>query len=187
MLKGTLIYGVGINDADYPVNVTTGEGKKRQIQWRCPYYQKWVNMLDRCYGKTHRPSYRDTEVCKDWHRFSNFLNWMQSQDWLGKELDKDLCVTGNLYSPDTCVFLDKKVNMLLLAAKPKFHSGHWVAQVRGANKVRVKFRGKDRAEVMKSCLQFKLAQLDGLSNFICSREIKKLVINKLTAFYEENL
>jgi hypothetical protein len=35
------------------------------------------------------------------------------QDWEGKELDKDILVPNNkVYSPDTCVFIDKKVNQL---------------------------------------------------------------------------
>ena len=39
---------------------------------------------------------------------------MTSQDWEGKELDKDLLVPGNrLYSPETCIFISKKLNNLL--------------------------------------------------------------------------
>ena len=38
---------------------------------------------------------------------------MKSQDWEGKELDKDILVQGNkVYSPVTCIFVTKEVNCL---------------------------------------------------------------------------
>jgi hypothetical protein len=40
---------------------------------------------------------------------------MEKQDWKGKELDKDLLVNGNkVYSPETCIFLTKKVNSFII-------------------------------------------------------------------------
>ena len=39
---------------------------------------------------------------------------MQSQDWQGKELDKDLRYQGNKhYGPDTCLFIPQELNKLL--------------------------------------------------------------------------
>lgn len=105
-----MIFGVGINDAEY--SVTWTEGGIRRI---CPYYQRWRNMLKRCYhAKTHvlQPNYRECEVCNSWKTFSNFKLWMENQDWRGKELDKDLLGDGTLYSPDTCCFLPCWLNVL---------------------------------------------------------------------------
>lgn len=34
-----------------------------------------------------------------------------TQDWQGKELDKDLLGDGKLYSPETCIFVSHAVNM----------------------------------------------------------------------------
>ena len=74
-------------------------------------------MLQRGYGdryKERNPTYRDVTVCKDWHLFSNFKNWMETQDWEGKQLDKDIYFSGNKeYSPNKCVFVSQKVNKFL--------------------------------------------------------------------------
>lgn len=109
----TLVYGVGINDADYPVNPTIG-GKRVA----CPFYVKWVGMLERCHSEKHQerqPTYIGCSVNPDWLVFSNFKAWMESQDWQGKELDKDLLFVGNkIYSHETCVFVSSVVNGFLV-------------------------------------------------------------------------
>ena len=103
MKRKGIVYGIGINDSDYPV-------------LNCPYYRKWKEMMRRCYSSNYHiqnPSYIPCSVCKEWHLFSNFKKWMISQDWKGKELDKDLLFCDNkVYSPDTCIFIDKEVNEL---------------------------------------------------------------------------
>lgn len=107
-----LVYGVGVNDADYMVCKIVG-GK----QIKCPYYTSWKSALMRCYGKKYQeknPSYVNCSVCKEWMIFSSFRSWMIRQDWVGKHLDKDLIVIGNkIYSPDTCVFIGRELNNLL--------------------------------------------------------------------------
>lgn len=106
-----LVYGFGINDADYVV-----ERNVNGIRERCPYYAKWFAMVVRCYDpKFHKrhPSYKDCTVCKEWKYFSNFKAWMMTQDWEGKELDKDILVLGNRqYSPQKCIFVSSEVNNL---------------------------------------------------------------------------
>lgn len=109
-----LVYGVGINDADYPV-FKTENGK---IAWSCPYRRTWSNMLKRAYTdefKREHPTYQDVTVCDEWHSFMCFRSWMVEQDWKGKELDKDILFQGNkVYSPDRCVFVDRVVNTFFL-------------------------------------------------------------------------
>ena len=101
-----LVYGVGTNDAWYMIETTAG-GET----YCCGYYQRWVAMLRRCYSKQmHRkfPTYKDCTVCDEWITFSNFRKWMETQDWQGKELDKDILFPGNKhYSPDNCVFVGR--------------------------------------------------------------------------------
>ena len=130
--KSKLVYGVGINDADY--FVTKNENGK--IVWMCPYYQTWTSMLKRAYSdkcKQRQPTYQGVTVCEEWHSFMRFRAWMETQDWEGKQLDKDILVQGNkVYSPNTCVFVDGVVNSFLLdcaASRGEWPLGvHWFEQ-----------------------------------------------------------
>ena len=107
-----LVYGVGVNDADYMVNVSTDIKTLH-----CPFYERWKQMLRRCYSEKYQakqPTYIGCSVCDDWLAFSNFKVWMIDQDWVGKHLDKDILVQGNkVYSPLTCVFVSQSVNNIL--------------------------------------------------------------------------
>ena len=117
MRKERLVYGVGINDAGYPIDKRVLVDGKRKILWMCPFYKRWQHMLERCYStKYHEkfPTYKDCAVCEDWKYFSRFKKWMESQDWKGKHLDKDFLVEGNkLYSSDTCVFILPELNTFI--------------------------------------------------------------------------
>ena len=107
--KTELVRGVGINDADYAVHPNI-DGN----QVMCNYYKTWVSMLKRCYDykwQERNPTYKGCSVCPEWISFMNFREWMMTQDWEGKALDKDLLVKGNkVYSPTTCVFVDQTTN-----------------------------------------------------------------------------
>ena len=112
--KNRKVQGVGINDADY--GVTKHEkinGKCVQV-WVCPFYETWKSMIERCYSekfKSKLPSYVGCSACDEWLTFSNFKAWMETQDWEGKHLDKDLLKEGNkVYCPEYCIFVDGKIN-----------------------------------------------------------------------------
>lgn len=110
-----LNYGVGINDADYVVSKTVYVDGKPKIAV-CPFYRKWHDMLDRCYSEKDlaaHPSYRRCSVDEEWFLFSKFKKWMEKQYWEGKHLDKDLLSNSGVYSKDTCVFIDPKLNTFL--------------------------------------------------------------------------
>ena len=96
--------GVGVNDADYKIS-------------DCPYYSRWTSILKRCYSESYhkrKPTYIGCEISEEWVYFTNFKRWMETQDWEGKQLDKDLLVRGNkLYSAETCIFVSAKVNSFL--------------------------------------------------------------------------
>lgn len=80
-------------------------------------------MLRRCYSKNaleREPSYLGCSVTEDWKTFTNFKSWMETQDWRGKHLDKDLKFRGNkVYSPENCVFVPPEVNALVKARKKR--------------------------------------------------------------------
>lgn len=123
MAKSGTVCSIGINDADYPLIMTVElpykEGKRQQkVLWRCPYYARWTAMLERCCSerfKNKYQTYNDVTCSKEWLTFSNFKSWMETQDWEGKDLDKDLLVYQNkIYSPETCCFLDHNINTFLL-------------------------------------------------------------------------
>ena len=119
-----LVFGVGINDADYVVqkNITVEVNgvRKQKMVWICPYYRDWKHMLERCYSpkyQNRQSTYKGCSVCEEWLTFSNFRAWVVQHDWKGKQLDKDLLVEGNkIYSPETCVFISSMLNKFFIAS-----------------------------------------------------------------------
>ena len=118
----SLSFGVGINDADYQVRPTIN-GKRVT----CKFYMKWYSMLSRCYSgkvKQAHPTYAECTSCHEWLTFSNFKKWMESQDWQGKEIDKDILFPGNkVYSPERCVFVDSRTNSFIIDSRAS--RGEW--------------------------------------------------------------
>jgi len=146
--RNKLVYGVGVNDADYVVNPTI---KGNRVM--CAFYRTWFSMLKRCYSKVYQkknPTYIGCSVCDEWLTFSNFKEWMQSKDFKGKQIDKDLKVAGNkIYSPNTCMFVTCAINQLLTnnAAKRGLYP-----QGIDFNKVREKYRAAVRMNGKKKYL-----------------------------------
>ena len=109
-----LIYGVGVNDADYPISkYEKVNGKLKQV-WVCPFYQSWLNMFKRVHNKKIHHTYDTASIRQEWCLFSTYKAWMQTQPWEGNELDKDILVVGNKeYGPDTCAFVPQYLNKFL--------------------------------------------------------------------------
>lgn len=107
------IFGIGINDADYMI-----ENRVNNKRIICPYYKVWKAMFERCYDvKCHakHPTYKECTIDEEWFLFSNFKNWMKTQNWENMCLDKDIMIEGNkIYSPNTCIFISHEVNNLFL-------------------------------------------------------------------------
>lgn len=84
------------------------------------HYIKWFSMFNRCYNpKFHerQPKYQDCMVDERFHNFQDFAKWMD-ENWYEYdgmlELDKDLLLENNrIYSPDTCCFIPKEINIAL--------------------------------------------------------------------------
>lgn len=117
-----LVYGFGINDADYVVKkwetIEVNGVRKQKLVWECPYYRAWVDMLKRCYSpklQEKYPTYKGCSVSEEWLTFSNFKRWMECQDFEGMQLDKDILFKGNkVYSAETCVFVTREVNLFTI-------------------------------------------------------------------------
>ena len=133
-------YNWTINHADY------GNFKKGNI--RCPYerrvhgkgyisvgkykikengeltrqYKIWSHMLQRCYDPKYLekyPTYKDCEVCTEWHNFQTFAEWYNDNYYEIEDgvmcLDKDILIKGNkIYSPETCIFVPNEINLLFV-------------------------------------------------------------------------
>jgi hypothetical protein len=119
MVKNNIkkVHGIGVNNADYAVTRSEKVNGKWKVVWVCPYYTAWKNMLERCYYEPHlkkRPTYRGCSACPEWIYFMTFRAWMMTQDFEGKQLDKDILIEDNkVYSPETCRFVDNSLNMFL--------------------------------------------------------------------------
>lgn len=146
--KPRLVFGVGVNDSDYVTqkNETIGyvAGKRKQkVVWICPYYSAWKDMLKRCYYSKFQEkntTYKGCSVSDDWLTFSVFKNWMEEQDFEGKQLDKDLLFEGNkVYSDETCVFVTRGVNMFTTDSGAS--RGEWLIGV-SWNKEKNKFKSE---------------------------------------------
>lgn len=112
-MKGVL-YGVAINDSQTPVRKTVQINGKAVEVWGCPFYKVWCSMLARCYSKAYKKPYKyaySPKICEEWLTFSNFKAWMEQQDWIGKQLDKDILIPGNRqYGPESCCFVTQELN-----------------------------------------------------------------------------
>ena len=145
--KNKLVHGWGINDADYVVSHRLPNGRRG----RCPYYSTWKKMLERVFDtkwQAKRPTYIGASVCDEWKYFMNFRAWMMAQDWRDKQLDKDIIVPGNKhYSPETCAFVDRRINTLLLdsvSSRGKYPIGVSYHKIAKKYRAEINMNGKSR-------------------------------------------
>ena len=121
------VFGVGIVGTKYLIKVNGVITKE---------YVLWKGMLQRCYSDTYKKKYTTYEGCEaseNFKSFEYFYEWCHRQvgfnnkDW---QLDKDLLIKGNkVYSEDSCVFLPREINQLLVkctASRGKYLIGvYW--------------------------------------------------------------
>lgn len=136
-----LIHGVGVNDDPSKVTIVDSRGKRVKN----PYYERWYNMLGRCYSdaiQKRQPTYVGCTVDERWHKFSSFKAWMITQDWQGNDLDKDLLHHGNkVYGPETCVFIHPCINRFFNQKNRKIES----SESTGVHNVRGKYVARIRS------------------------------------------
>lgn len=124
-LKGSI---VSPYDATVYGHGYLGEGKYKpsdKNKKRTKQYMHWQEMLRRCYDlELHKraPTYVNCTVAPEWLNFQVFAKWYDENIYkLGNmkhkemNLDKDILIKGNkCYSPITCVFVPKKINVLFV-------------------------------------------------------------------------
>ncbi len=106
------VFGVGVVGTKYQSAINGVKTKE---------YMLWTHMLQRCYSdvfKKKHPTYIGCEVSDNFKSYEYFYEWCHNQIGFGIEgfeLDKDLLIKGNkVYSEDSCVFLHKDINLLLV-------------------------------------------------------------------------
>lgn len=108
----------------YPYGKSRYGGYKGEGKWELsnknPHYSLWAGVLIRTKDeefKNKNKAYIGVDIADEWLCLQNFCNWCEDNkpkhDHLKWELDKDLLGDGNLYSPSTCCFLPKEVNLFL--------------------------------------------------------------------------
>lgn len=86
----------------------------------CKIYRQWQNMITRCYSEAyHRcnPTYIGCYVSDKFKDYSKWREWYDNYQYKqdGWHMDKDLLIKSNkVYSEDTCVFLPKEINLVLV-------------------------------------------------------------------------
>ena len=117
------VFGHGYLGVDKNGNVPkTYESKdgKTVNTWE---YQKWQNMLQRCFDNKYKekhPTYKSATCCSRWLCFANFLEELEAlkneYNWSENEtlnLDKDILHKGNkIYSLENCMLVPDWINSL---------------------------------------------------------------------------
>ena len=144
-------------------------------------------MLTRCYSDScheNQPNYIDCTVCPEWHNYSNFKEWAEANYYTvegeSMELDKDLLVKGNtVYSPTTCVFAPRSINLLVINVKA----------ARGEHPLGVfKFNDKYVASMSYSGKQIRIGQYDSPEEaFEKYKEYKEKFLKDIAEQYKDKI
>lgn len=118
LTKGVYLNGIDVEKIKH--KMLTGEDLVKEFISDHPYFHVWSNMRCRC-GVIE--NYLDVTLSEDFNTFEKFLSWAEKQkgfmqyDDSGKifEIDKDILSSGSgkVYSPDTCVFVPRVLNLMV--------------------------------------------------------------------------
>jgi len=146
--------------------------------------QLWENL--RCRVESEKfhagaPTYKGVEVCEEWLDYQNFASWFEGQVEAGRyhegwQLDKDI-LSGDkkIYSPETCVFIPKDLNCVLLDNKSR--KGKYAT---GVIKFRKGYLAKIRKNVKTTQKQFPTEQ----EAFAYYKKHKEVYVKELVNSYK---
>lgn len=105
-----------------------GEYKLSEKNKQTRVYAAWSQMLNRCYNGNEaqkRPAYYGiATVCEEWQCFQNFAKWYFENYYEVEgrlHVDKDILCPGNkVYSPDKCLLVPQRINMLFMNKPNKY-------------------------------------------------------------------
>ena len=110
-----MVYNIGTNDMP--------RGWTVENEWNHKVYEKWFNMIQRCYSNKslkRNPTYKNCTVCNRWLKLSNFVEDFKLIDGYDEELflnrklelDKDIKSNGKNkeYSLNNCMLVSHKKN-----------------------------------------------------------------------------
>lgn len=125
----------------------------------------WDKVLQRCYDKTYlknNKAYRNVTVCEEWLNFSIFFEWFKLNYIKNFFIDKDLFqlgVSDKIYSPNTCIFLDRKINNFIKIPNKK---DKWLSMCTDFNSGSSVYLGtfKTKEEARQPYVEFKSKQID---------------------------
>lgn len=171
------VYGIGyLGEGEFPTSI---KGKSTN------YYNHWHSMLKRCYDKNfiYYDNYKDCFVFEDWYNFQVFAKWFDENRWSEDCLcvDKDILIKGNkVYSPETCVLVDNKLNGLFIKAD----------QNRGNCPIGVYYKKSSKRYGAICCLggefQRHLGFFDNqIDAFNCYKNAKELYIKQIAEEYKQ--
>jgi hypothetical protein len=91
-------------------------------------YDKWNNMMKKCYSEMCQGSHTDIEVCDEWLNFQNFARWYERycpKDGLKYVINKDLLKgKSKIYSPQTCIFIHATLDKFMVTMQSDNTSGY---------------------------------------------------------------
>lgn len=167
-----------------------GEGKYKTTEPNgklTRIYVTWHDLIIRCYDKDKRhlhPTYEDCEVCEEWHNFQNFAKWYTKNYYdIGKgrmHLDKDILIKGNrIYSPETCVFIPQRINMIFMGKPNKYNLPSGISKTdNGRYSTTYNTKGLGTYDTLEEALiPYNVAKVEHIHNV--AKEYKKVLPLKL--------
>lgn len=127
-----------LQDGIFAKSIVTSSGQ------RCTRaYGTWAGIVQRCKEggsfQTRFPHYLGTTICSLWEQdFQSFAQWYTSQSGyaLGWDVDKDFLSDSKHYSPDTCILLPHRLNILLTDKQAKGAGLHYYVHRNGVERWR---------------------------------------------------